>query len=181
MIFHKQKLEGVFIIEPTLVVDNRGTFRRHFCQNEMAAQGIDFSVKQGNISENTKKFTLRGFHYQNPPFGEDKTISCVSGEIFNVVIDLRENSSTYLQWESFNLSRDNRLSLVVPKGCANAYLTLEDNTWIFYYHSQFYTPGAEGGIRYDDPYFNIPWPQQPHVISDKDLSYPDFKPAPATK
>ena len=131
-------------------------------------------IKQSNVSENRKKHTLRGFHYQLPPHGENKVISCIKGAIYNVVVDLRENSNTYLQWESFELTEKNRLSLHVPIGCANAYLTLSDDTWVLYYHSEFYVPREERGIRYNDPYFKFNWPAEPNVISDKDLSIQDF-------
>lgn len=176
MIFRKQKLPGVFIIEPEPYRDERGLLRRHFCQREFQKQGIMANVKQCNISENKKCYTLRGFHYQFPPYGEDKILSCIKGAIFDVVVDLREDSDAYLKWVSFELTEENRLSLYVPKGCANAYLTLKDNTWIFYYHSEFYTPQAEGAIRYNDPIFKVKWPANPIVISEKDKNYPDFNP-----
>jgi len=174
MIFHKQKINGVFIIEPEPYFDERGILRRHFCQREFNEQGIAIDVKQCNISENKKLHTLRGFHYQLPPYGENKILSCIKGAIFDVVIDLREDSDSYLKWESFELTEENRLSLYLPKGCANAYLTLQDNTWIFYFHSEYYSPLAEAGIRYNDPLFNIGWPAEPKIISKKDLEIPNF-------
>lgn len=133
-------------------------------------------VKQCNVSENKKQYTLRGFHCQLPPYGENKIISCIKGAIFDVVVDLRVDSDSYLRWESFELTEENRLSLYVPKGCANAYLTLQDNSWIFYYHSEFYAPIAEAGIRYNDPLFKFEWPAEPKIISDKDLNLSDFTP-----
>jgi len=174
MIFHKQKISGVLIIEPEPYLDERGLLRRHFCCREFEKNGIKMDVKQCNISENKKRYTLRGFHYQLPPHGENKILSCIKGAIFDVVLDLRADSDSYLKWESFELTEENRLNLYVPKGCANAYLTLEDNTWIFYYHSEFYTPVAEAGIRYSDPMFRIKWPSEPKIISDKDLKIPNF-------
>lgn len=176
MIFHKQKISGVFIIEPESYLDQRGLLRRHFCQQEFDKQGIKMNVKQCNISENKRRHTLRGFHYQLPPYGENKILSCIKGAIFDVVFDLREDSDSYLKWISFELTEENRLSLYLPKGCANAYLTLKDNTWIFYYHSEFYTPIAESGIRYNDPLLKVKWPVKPTVISEKDKNYPDFNP-----
>jgi dTDP-4-dehydrorhamnose 3,5-epimerase len=174
MKFHKQKISGVFIVEPEPYSDERGLLRRHFCRKEFEAHGLMPDVKQCNISENKKRHTLRGFHYQLPPHGEDKILSCIKGAIFDVVMDLRGTSDTYLKWESFELTEENRLSLYVPKGCANAYLTLKDNTWIFYYHSEAYAPVAEAGIRYDDPFFKVDWPAKPAIISEKDGCYPDF-------
>ena len=176
MIFHAQKITGVYTIEPQPYADERGLLRRHFCQREFARQGLTFDIRQSNISENRKRHTLRGFHYQLPPYGEDKVLSCIQGSIFNIVLDLREDSDSCLTWQSFQLSAENRLSLFVPKGCANAYLTLEDNTWILYYHSEFYAPGAEAAIRYNDPFFHFEWPFEPLVISEKDRNHPDFKP-----
>jgi len=174
MIFHKQKLSGVFIIEPKPYSDERGLLRRHFCQREFNEQGIVIDVKQCNISENKKQHTLRGFHYQLPPYGENKILSCIKGAIFDVIVDLREDSKSYLKWESFELTEENRLSLYLPKGCANAYLTLQDNTWIFYYHSEYYSPMAEAGIRYNDPLFDFKWPAEPKIISHKDLEILNF-------
>ena len=97
---------------------------------------MHFKIKQTNISENYKKYTLRGFHYQKKPYGEDKVISCIKGAIYNIVLDIRQNSKTYKKWQSFLLNEENKLNLILPKGCANAYLTLKDNTWILYYHSE---------------------------------------------
>ena len=176
MKFSQQKIEGVYLIVPEPFTDERGLLRRHFCKKEFENAGINNEVRQCNISENKLKYTLRGFHYQKPPYGEDKTISCINGSIFDIVIDLRKESKTYLKWESYNLNKENRLSLFVPKGCANAYMTLENDSWIFYYHSEFYSPGHEGGIRFDDPFFNIEWPEIPKMISHKDNTLPDFNP-----
>ncbi len=175
MIFQQQKIPGVYIIEPEAYSDERGLLRRHFCQKEFAKKGILTDIKQCNISENKKLHTIRGFHYQLAPFGENKILSCIKGTIHDIVLDMRENSDTYLQWESFMLTEQNRLSLSVPMGCANAYLTLEDNTWIFYYHSEFYTPDAEAGIRYNSSFFKFDWPVEPLIISEKDKNLPDFK------
>lgn len=175
MIFHEQKLKGVYLIEPEPYGDERGQLRRHFCQKEFNNQGLLTDIKQCNISENNKKHTLRGFHYQLSPYGENKLLSCIKGSIYDIVIDLRKKSNTYLKWKSFELTEENRLSLYVPIGCANAYLTLEDNTWILYYHSEFYTPGFESGLRYNEPLFNFSWPIEIKIISDKDKNWPDFE------
>ena len=175
MKFIEQKLSGLYLIEPEPHRDKRGLLRRHFCQQEFAQQELMTDIKQCNVSENRTKLTLRGFHFQLPPFGENKVLSCIKGQIHNIVVDLRLESETYLKWQSFKLSAENRLSLYVPIGCANAYLTLEINTWILYYHSEFFTPRAEGGIRYNDPMFQFDWPNEPAVISDKDASLPNFR------
>ena len=174
MKFTEKKIEGVYLIEPEPYADERGMLRRHFCQNEFAEYCLMTKIKQTNISENNKKYTLRGFHFQYQPYGENKVISCIKGSIYDIVVDLREESETYFQWQHFELTEENRLSIYVPIGCANAYITLSDNTWILYYHSEFYMPGDEGGIRYNDPFFKFYWPAEPEVISEKDLNIPDW-------
>jgi len=174
MKFFAQKLPGVFLIEPEGFVDERGIFRRHFCQREFEAQGISSRVSQCNVSENKYKHTLRGLHYQLPPFGEGKTLSCLVGKIYDIIVDLRPHSSTYLQWQSFELDASNRRSIHIPPGCANAFLTMEDNCIIHYYCSEFYFGQAERGLRYNDPLFKFTWPVEPKVISDKDKNHPDY-------
>lgn len=174
MNFVKTKINGLYLIEPNLIKDKRGAFRRVFCQKELKSKKINFNIKQTNISENKHKFTLRGFHYQIGKDSEDKIISCISGKIYNVVLDLRKKSKTYTKWISFNLSSQNKLSLLVPKGCANAWLSLKDNTSLLYMHSQFYNPNNEKRIRYNDNYFNIHWPHKPIVISKKDNLVEDY-------
>ena len=168
MIFQKQKIKDLLLISPKPFNDKRGLFRRIYCLNELKLKKINFKIKQANISENKNLQTLRGFHYQKFPYGEDKIISCVQGEIHNIVVDMRKKSSTYMKWQSFLLSEKNRLGLLVPKGCANAYLTLKKKTWVLYFHSEFYKPGFEKGIRYNDPRFNFDWPKKIKVISNKD-------------
>jgi len=174
MKFFEQKVPKAYLIEPEPFVDKRGLLRRHFCQREFAEHGILTDIKQCNVSENKRRYTLRGFHYQCPPHSEGKMLSCFKGSIYDIVVDLRPESHTYLQWIAVELSDENRMSLYVPPGCANAYLTLEDNTWILYYHSEFYSPGAEGGICYNDPFFQFKWPADPVIISEKDRNYPAF-------
>ena len=133
MKFHTKKLSGVFLIEPTPFKDDRGVFRRHFCDQEFSEQGVDTDIRQSNVSENRYAQTLRGFHYQIHPFGEGKTLSCLKGSIYDIIVDLRPESQTYMQWESFELNEENRCSIHIPPGCANAFLTLEDECLIHYY------------------------------------------------
>lgn len=175
MKFHKQKIADVYLIEPTPFVDDRGVFRRHFCDTEFSQQGIVTDVRQCNVSENRFAYTLRGFHYQIEPYGEGKTLSCLKGSIYDIIVDLRKSSPTYMQWVSFELNENNRHTIHIPPGCANAFLTLEDNCLIHYYCSQPYTPNSERGIRFNDPAFDFKWPHEPQVISDKDLSHPDYQ------
>ena len=176
MKFHPQSIPGVFVIEPTPFADDRGVFRRHFCERELASAGIVTEIKQCNASENFFKHTLRGFHYQLPPHAEGKTLSCFRGAMYDIVVDLRPSSATYLKWVGVQLDERNRLSLHVPPGCANAFLTLEDHTLIYYYCSNFYHPAAERGLRYDDPLFAFAWPVEPAIVSDKDRAHPDYVP-----
>ena len=177
MKFHPQKLSGVFLIEPTPFKDDRGVFRRHYCDQELSKHGIVTDVRQCNVSENLYAHTLRGFHYQISPFGEGKTLSCLKGSIYDIIVDLRPESQTYMQWVSFELNEENRCSIHIAPGCANAFLTLEDESLIHYYCSQPYTPSAERGIRYNDPAFGFEWPFDPAVISEKDMNHPDYQQA----
>ena len=174
MKFFEQKIKGVFIIEAEPVIDDRGIFRRQFCAKEFADHGIADNICQANISENHYSLTLRGFHYQDHPFAEAKTLSCLRGIIYDVIVDLREESTTYMEWVSVELSSVNRKCIHIPIGCANAFLTLERDCMINYYISQSYEPSAEKGIRYNDPSFNFEFPAEPKVISDRDLNHPDF-------
>jgi len=173
MLIKSTKFHRLFIIEKKLFADKRGFFFRDFCNKELKI--IKFSIKQVNISFNKKKYTLRGFHFQQPPFEENKIISCVAGEILNVCIDLRKESKTYLKTFKKRLSDKNCQSLHVPAGFANAYLTLKPNTKILYYMSNYYKPKFASGIRFDDPFFKISWPTKPEVISKKDLNYNNYK------
>lgn len=166
-------LEGVCVIRGEPFKDHRGQFTRNFCQQEYGKYSFD--IRQISVSENTKKHTLRGFHYQSAPHQEIKSIIPLTGSLYDVVLDLRPESKTYLKWEVFELSSRQKEGIYVPKGCANCWITMEDNTMVTYYISEFFAPNHYHGIRYNDPYFGIPWPTKPDVISDKDLSYPDFK------
>ncbi len=177
MKFTELNLKGVYLISPDIFSDFRGKFHRSFCKDEFREHGIDNSFEQGNISENPQKGTLRGFHYQIDPYQESKTISCITGSIFDVVIDLRKDSSTFLKSISIQISYRNKESIFIPKGCANAWLTLESNTFIHYYMGSFYKPGFDKGIKFNDEFFNIKWPFDPKLISDKDLQFPDFNPS----
>lgn len=167
----EKKIPGLCLLESEPVFDERGSFRRSFCRSTLAGFGIDFEVFQGNISENTRKYTLRGFHYQLPPYTEGKLLTCVTGSIYNVVVDLRPDSPAYMAHEAISLSSADRSSLIVPPGCANAFLTMDDSTTVHYYMSSDFDPERYAGFRYDDLGFSIDWPVQPSVISEKDLSY----------
>lgn len=174
MKFIELSLPGVWIVEPVVHTDARGAFRRHFCADEYAAHGLVPTVLQGNISENPQLGTLRGFHYQTGAHGEAKTLSCLSGALYDIVLDLRPDSPTFLKWTAVEISAADRRSLYVPPGCANAWLTTASDTIVHYYMSEMFDPDVYRGIRYNDPAFGFRWPMDPAVISPRDRSFPDF-------
>ncbi|MBS3943900.1 MAG: dTDP-4-dehydrorhamnose 3,5-epimerase, partial [Melioribacter sp.] len=157
--------------------DDRGFFARAFCIKEFEMNGLCHNIVQINNSLSKDAGTLRGMHYQLAPKSEDKIVRCISGRLYDVIIDLRPESKTFKNWFGVELSAENRLSLYVPKGFAHGFITLEENTEAFYLVTEFYSPENERGIRYNDPEFNIKWPIEPKVISDKDLNHPDFNPS----
>ena len=175
MIFTETKLKGAFLIEVQKFEDDRGFFGRTFCQKEFQKYGLNPNVSQANVSYNKKKGTLRGMHYQAAPYEEIKLVRCTRGAICDVIIDMRPESPTFRQWTYAELRADNYLMLYVPEGFAHGFQTLEDDTEVIYQVSQFYTPGSERGIRYDDPVFKIAWPLAVQVISEKDRNWPDYK------
>lgn len=172
MQFKELDIAGAWLITPELVVDDRGVFRRHFCHEEFADHGIETDVMQGNVSENPHLHTMRGFHYQLAPHAEGKTISCFGGALYDIIVDLRPDSKTFLQWVSVSLSVKSRTSLYIPPGCANAYLTVAPDTVVHYYMSAMYEPNSYRGFRYNDPSFGFKWPESPEVISDRDKNLP---------
>jgi dTDP-4-dehydrorhamnose 3,5-epimerase len=177
MIFDATEISDVYTVELEKRSDDRGFFSRGWCWQEFSDRGLPSRIAQINISFNRRKHTLRGFHYQVAPYGEDKLLRCVRGAVHDVVLDLRSNSPTFMRHMAVELTATNYRSLFVPKGCANAFLTLEDDTEVTYLVSEFYTPAAECGVRWNDQAFRIDWPAKPAVISDKDRSWPDFVPA----
>lgn len=174
MIFQEMTLKGAYIIELEKREDERGFFARSYCQQEFEAYHLSLKVVQANISFNKVKGTLRGMHYQQAPYAEIKIVRCTRGALYDVIIDLRPDSPTYKQWSSVELTADNYKTLYIPEGFAHGFMTLEDKTEVSYQVSQFYTPGAEGGVRYNDPTFGIHWPMAVRVMSAKDHSWPDF-------
>ena len=174
MIFKATKLKGSFIIEIEMFEDQRGFFARGWCKREFESHGLVSHLVQANISSNKKRGTLRGMHDQVAPFEETKVVRCTRGSVYDVIIDLRPDSPTYKQWLGFELTADNRRMLYVPEGFAHGYQTLEDDTEVFYHVSEFYTPAAERGLRYNDKALAIKWPLEVQVISDKDKNWPDY-------
>lgn len=175
MIFTKTNLQCAYVIDIEKKEDDRGFFARTFCANEFADNNLESKFVQANTSFNYKKGTLRGMHYQKSPYEEDKLVRCTKGSIFDVIIDLRKDSPTYKKWFGIELSAENRKSLFVPKGFAHGYMTLEDNSEVTYLVTQFYTPDADSGIKFNDPAFSIEWPITPVLVSERDLNHPEFK------
>jgi len=176
MIFEETPLNGAYIIHPERLEDNRGFFARAWCKKEFEQHGLVANLVQCNISYNTSRGTLRGMHYQEKPYEETKLVRCTAGAITDVIIDIRPESTTYKKWISVELSAENRTMLYVPQGFAHGYVTLVDDAEVFYQVSEFYTPGVEHGIRWNDPQFQIVWPMGDNlVISGKDTSWPDYE------
>jgi dTDP-4-dehydrorhamnose 3,5-epimerase len=195
MIFTETKLKGAYIIEIEKLEDERGFFARSWCQREFEAHGLSPRLVQCNISFNINKGTMRGMHYQVAPSEEAKLVRCVRGSIYDVIIDIRPESATYRQWMAVELSSpDSHLPssisvssvdrspltahsytmLYIPEGFAHGFLTLEDNTEVFYQMSEFFAPECARGFRWNDPAFGIQWPEDIQVISERDKNYPDF-------
>lgn len=172
MRFVEQSVPGVYVLEPELRSDDRGFFARVYCTREFEAHGLPAMTAQSNISFNHRRGTVRGMHYQVPPAAEAKLVRCTRGAIFDVAVDFRPDSPTYLQHVGAELSEDNRHALFVPEGFAHGYLTLTDGAEVTYQVSEFYAPGLEGGLRHDDPKLAIAWPTEIVVVSDKDASWP---------
>ena len=175
MIFKETKLNGAFVIELEKHQDDRGFFARTFCQNELRDHGLIADVAQANMSLSKTRGTLRGMHYQKSPFEETKLVRCTRGALYDVIIDLRSDSPTFKQWIGVELTADNYTMLFVPKNFAHGFITLSDDTEATYLVSQYYAPGSELGIRWNDPQFGIEWPIDAQVISEKDQSWPDFE------
>ncbi len=174
MIFTETKLKGAFVIQVNQIKDDRGFFGRSWCKREMEEHGLNGNVVQANTSFSKAKGTIRGLHYQKHPYEETKLMRCTKGAIFDVIIDLRKDSPTFLQWLGVELTETNYKMLYVPENFAHGFVTLSDNAEVTYLVTQFYTPGAEAGIRFDDPLFNIEWPVPVEVVTEKDKSHPNF-------
>lgn len=177
MHFRETELGGVYIVELQKIADSRGSFARAWCRDEQKHYGLEMEVAQCNISCNAKKGTLRGMHYQVDPYAEIKFVRCIRGAVYDVVIDLRKASPTYLKWIGVELSASNGNALHIPQGFAHGYQTLADDSEIFYQVSEPYNPASEGGVRWDDPAFGIQWPNATvPIISEKDRAWPDYVP-----
>lgn len=179
MIFETTLVDGVREIRAESHIDSRGSFARIFCQREFGDAGLIGEFVQCNLSENRLRGTLRGLHYQAAPSEEAKVVRCVRGSIFDVALDLRPDSPTWLRHHAAELSADNGRALYVPPGCAHGFQTLEDDALVLYFMTDFHQPELGRGVRWDDPTFGIPWPIRDPIILDRDRDYPDFHAAEA--
>jgi dTDP-4-dehydrorhamnose 3,5-epimerase len=176
MIFKETTLPGAYVIEPERINDHRGFFARVWCKKELQQRGLNGDLSQSNIGFSHRKGTLRGLHFQRFPYAESKIVRCTRGAIFDVIVDLRPESSTYKCWFGVGLSDENRKMIYVPEGMAQGYLTLRDDTEINYHTSQFFNPEAATGVRFDDPVLAIQWPLAASVVSEQDRNWPLLAP-----
>ena len=172
MIFTETALKGSFVISLEPYSDERGWFARTFCKKEFETIGHHKEWVQLNHSFTIYKGTIRGMHFQMPPFNEIKMVRCIAGAVLDVIVDIRKDSATFLQHISVSLSAANKQMLYIPQGFAHGFQTLEDNTELIYHHSEYYQPGVEGGLRYNDGALNIQWPLSIQNISERDMNHP---------
>ena len=175
MIFTPTPIIGSYIIDIEPRGDERGAFSRIFCTQEFAAAGIDFAVAQISIATSHHAFTLRGMHFNASPHEEAKLVRCIRGSVHEVMIDLRRDSASYRQWFGLEMSQSNGRALFVPRGCAQGYLTLQDDCDVLYQMDRAYLPGVDRGVRWDDPAFGVVWPHQPQILHPRDANYADYK------
>jgi dTDP-4-dehydrorhamnose 3,5-epimerase len=171
VIFTETKLKGAFVIDLEKREDSRGFFARAFCQNELKAHGLKTVIAQANIARNIEKGTLRGMHFQYPPAAETKLVRCTRGAILDIIVDLRPESPTYLDYISVELNEENQRAIFVPERFAHGYQVLTDNTDTTYMVGEFYTPEAESGLMYNDRRLGLKWPLPVSVISEKDQAF----------
>jgi dTDP-4-dehydrorhamnose 3,5-epimerase len=176
MMFHPTKLAGAFVIDIEPRADDRGFFARTFCEREFAAQGLPTRFPQCNLSRNKRRGTLRGMHFQAADLAEAKLVRCATGAIHDVIVDLRDGSSTRFQWLGVDLSAESGRAIFVPGGFAHGFVTTDDDTDVLYHMSDFYRPEAARGFRWNDPLFAIRWPLAPTVVAPRDATYADFDP-----
>jgi dTDP-4-dehydrorhamnose 3,5-epimerase len=172
MIFTELPLPGAYVVDMERLADDRGFFARSYCGDEFAARGLGPDLRQCSVSYNARKGTLRGMHYQVAPHEEHKLVRCTAGAIFDVIIDIRTASPTYRHWFGVELTMDNRRSLFIPPGFAHGFVSLSDDTEVYYMISVAHAPAFSRGVRWNDPAFAIDWPMPPAVISDRDAAYP---------
>jgi dTDP-4-dehydrorhamnose 3,5-epimerase len=172
MIFTESPLSGAYVVDMQRLADERGFFARSYCAEEFAARGLGPELRQCSVSYNARKGTLRGLHYQDAPHEEHKLVRCTAGAIFDVIVDIRTSSPTYRHWYGEELTVDNRRSLFIPPGFAHGFVSLTDDTEVYYMISVAHAPSFSRGLRWNDPAFAIEWPLAPVVISARDAGYP---------
>ena len=177
MIFTPTPLAGAYVIEPRKIEDDRGFFARILCENEFHCHDLKLDLPQTNMARTWRRGTLRGLHFQEPPHAEIKIVRCTRGAVYDVIVDLRPEAPTFKRWFGAELTHDNFKALYVPEGFAHGYLTLVDDSEIYYHTSEFYHPESATGVRYNDPEFDIMWPIEIAVISRQDAEWPDFRDA----
>ncbi len=175
MKFESTAIQGAFLVHTDPIEDGRGSFARSFCRREFERHGLNPNIAQCSISISRKSGTLRGMHYQVAPKEEAKLIRCVRGRLFDVIVDLRPKSPSFRKWFGVELDGSGRKLIYVPEGVAHGFLTLEDDTEVFYQISEFYDRESSRGVRWNDPAFGIKWPCEPRVISPRDKAYGDFR------
>lgn len=176
MRFVPTALPGVVEVLLDPIVDERGSFARAYCEDEFAAAGLPLMGVQCNLSVNRWRGTLRGLHYQAAPAAETKLVRCVRGRMFDVAVDLRPDSPTFCRWIGVELDARHGNALFIPEGFAHGFITLADDTSVFYLMGARFSPGHGRGVRWDDPAFGIAWPEMPQHMSERDAAYPDFQP-----
>ncbi|TSC95198.1 MAG: dTDP-4-dehydrorhamnose 3,5-epimerase [Parcubacteria group bacterium Licking1014_1] len=172
MIFNKTKIKGLYIIEPELKIDNRGYFVEIFSKKEFSKKGLVFNIMRSCQSLTKKRGIIRGMHFQKESKAEIKIVQCLKGAIYDVAIDLRENSPTYGQYVSLELNEKNKKMFFIPKGFAHGFQTLVNNCQVQYFMSEIYSPEYASGVRWNDPFFNIKWPIKNIILSEKDKNWP---------
>lgn len=175
MKFVETPIDGAFVLELAPIHDTRGFFAVAFSRTEFESRGLVAHVEQVNYSHNATAATIRGMHFQDAPYQEAKVVRCLRGAAFDVIVDLRRNSPTFLRWFGVEISGDNHRALYIPEGVAHGFQTLRDHSDIMYTVSAPYTPSHYQGVRWDDPAFGINWPMTPSVIHERDRTYPDFR------
>jgi dTDP-4-dehydrorhamnose 3,5-epimerase len=175
MRFTATEIDGVVIVDLDVISDDRGSFSRMHCPEDFAAAGHPFVPAQTSLSRNAKARTLRGMHYEAAPHAEAKLVRATRGAIFDVAIDLRTDSPTYLRWTGAELSAENGRALLIGRGMAHGFITLEDDTDVLYQIDRIFEPGHGRGVRWNDPRFGVEWPASPRVISERDAAYPSYE------
>ena len=171
MIFHPTPLKDSFLIEPKPFSDERGSFERYYCRKDFEKIGHHKDWVQLNHSVTNVEGTIRGMHFQIAPFREIKLVKCIKGKVYDVIVDLRKDSATFLQYFGAELSKDNHMMMYIPEGFAHGFQTLSPDCHLIYHHSEYYVPGAESGLRYNDPELKIEWPLPLSIISERDLGH----------